>query len=64
MKKNKTYNEEISMPKYKRKGHLRELIFQKQSFKIVDNKVRLSISKHLQKEHNVEFVYIDLPPYI
>lgn len=64
MKRNNSHNESISMPKYKKKGHLRELIFQKQSFRIIDGKVRLSISKHLQKEHDVKFVYLDLPQYI
>jgi len=62
-KKAKEYDKTTNTPKFKKKGHLSNLTFAAQSFKIENGLVRISIPKDLQREES-KFVHLHLPPYI
>lgn len=63
-KKDKTYDNGIGTPRFKKKGHKSVVTFAAQSFKVIDGKIRLAIPKDLQEQYGVNFVFVPLPPYI
>jgi putative transposase len=63
-KRNKDYDERINTPNYLPKNSKYNLIFQKQSFRIKNDKICLSIPSHFKKLYNQKFVEISLPDYI
>jgi len=62
-KKSKEYDKNISTPKYKKKGHLSNLTFAAQSFRVKGNKIYLTIPKDLHQEDS-KFLSLDLPLYL
>jgi putative transposase len=63
-KSNNDYDKKINTPKYKKKGSKYNLIFQKQSFRIKDGKILLSIPKYHKDLYNKKFIEMLLPDYI
>jgi transposase len=64
MKNSGNYDKSINMPKFKKKNSKYNLIFQKQSFKIKNDKILLSISKYHKDKFKKKFIEIGLPSYI
>ena len=63
-KKDKTFDKDIGTPRFKKKGHKSTVSFATQSFKVVDEQIRLAIPKDLQEQYGVKFVFVPLPKYI
>ena len=55
-KGNKEYDKQISKPKYLPKEGRKELIFSKDSFRIKDDKILLSVPKDIQLEYKIKFL--------
>jgi len=55
------YNRPVSMPKYLPKDGYFVCIFPKDMFKIIDNKIRISLGKNFAKEFGVRFLEFKLP---
>jgi hypothetical protein len=64
MKNSGNYDKSINMPKFKKKNSKYNLIFQKQSFRIKNDKILLSISKYHKDKFKKKFIEIGLPSYI
>jgi len=66
LKKKQTndYDKKIKPPKYLPKDGRKELIFQKQSFKIENDKLYLTIPQDLKQKYDIKFLELPLPPYI
>lgn len=66
LKKKQTndYDRSINSPKYLPKDGRKELIFQKQSFRVTDSAIELSISKELKDKFNLKFLSVPLPQYL
>ena len=63
-KGNNDYDKPISKPKFLPKDGRKELIFSKDSFRIKDDKILLSVPKDIQLEYKIKFLEFKLPPYI
>lgn len=61
-RKKGNYNRRISPPRYLKKNGYFPCIFQKQSFKIVENnQVRLSLGRWFNKHKNIRYLFFDIP---
>lgn len=61
-RKKGNYNRRISPPRYLKKDGYFPCIFQKQSFKIVENnQVRLSLGRWFSKHKNIRYLFFDIP---
>ncbi len=63
-RKKGNYNRQIGLPRYLPKNGYFDLIFQKDQFKIIDNKVRLSLGNYFSKQLSSKYLYIPLPENI
>ena len=63
-KGNNDYDKPINRPKFLPKDGRKELIFSKDSFRIKDDKILLSVPKDIQLEYKIKFLEFRLPPYI
>lgn len=55
-RKKGNYNRPITLPTYLPKNGYFILIFPKDMFKIMDNKIRLSLGRNFKKEYNVQYL--------
>ncbi|RLF63895.1 MAG: transposase, partial [Thermoplasmata archaeon] len=58
------YNRPIGLPKYLPKDGFFVCIFQKDMFKVVGDKIRLSLGKNFAKKFGVKYLEFKLPPTI
>ena len=63
-KENNDYDKPINKPRFLPKDGRKELIFSKDSFRIKDNKILLSVPKDIKLEYKIEFLEFKLPNYI
>ena len=59
-RKKGNYNRQVGLPRYLQKDGYFDLIFQKDQFKIIDNKVRLSLGNYFSKRFNSKYLYVPL----
>lgn len=62
--KKKEYDKPVSKPKFLPKDGRKELIFSKDSFRIKDDKILLSVPKDIKEQYKIKFLEFKLPPYI
>jgi IS605 OrfB family transposase len=60
-KKGGKITKKVSIPRYLPKDGMFLLIFPKDQFKIIGNKVRLSLGRGFYKKYGVRYLYFDLP---
>jgi len=60
----KQTQQKVRPPKFLPKDGRKEIIFQKDSFRIKDGFIHLSIGKIFKKEHNIKHIKLNLPPYL
>ncbi len=58
------YNRPVSIPKYLPKDGLFICIFQKDMFKVVGTKIRLSLGKNFYKKYGIRYLEFKLPPTV
>ncbi len=58
------YNKPVRLPKYLPKDGFFVCIFQKDMFKVVDDKIRLSLGRNFTKKFGVKYLEFKLPPTV
>jgi len=63
-RKRGNYNRPIHLPRYLNKKGYFPCIFPKDMFKVIDNKIRLSLGKNFSQKYGIKHLWFKLPPNI